>query len=391
MEKTDRRYDAAVIGAGPAGSVFASQLARMCPELHVLVIDGQTENNQKVCGGLLSPDAQKVLALLGLTLPNSVLADPQIFAVDTIDLKLKIRRLYQRHYLNMDRYAFDRWLVSMIPPQVDIIHARCDAMDVCEDGYTLTVRGTMYYAKTIVGADGANSHVRKTFVGQVPHQYTAIQEWYPHPSGNLPHYSCVFDPLTSDSCSWTICKDGYVIFGGAFAKHGCREAFAEQKQRLETMLGCQLGAPVKREACLVSSPRHWSDIVCGIPGVYLIGEAGGFISASSFEGISSAMLCGQYLAEAFAHGTSKEDILRRYQHLTRALRLKLWTKTVKRAVLCSPILRYCIMKSGIQSITRSDVYEHQNNQKNTVSSCRGHSDRSVDIHLRDSLEHARSL
>lgn len=391
MEKTDRRYDAAVIGAGPAGSVFASQLARMCPELHVLVIDGQTENNQKVCGGLLSPDAQKVLALLGLTLPNSVLADPQIFAVDTIDLKLKIRRLYQRHYLNMDRYAFDRWLVSMIPPQVEVIRARREELSVCEDGYMLTVGGMRYHAKAIVGADGANSHVRKTFIGHVPYQYTAQQEWYQYPSGDLPHYSCIFDPVTSDSCSWTICKDGYVIFGGAFAKHGCREAFAEQKQRLETMLGCRLGAPVKREACLVSSPRHWSDIVCGIPGVYLIGEAGGFISASSFEGISSAMLCGQYLAEAFAHGTSKEDILRRYQHLTRVLRLKLWTKTVKRAVLCSPILRYCIMKSGIQSITRSDVYEHQNNQKNTVSSCRSHSDRSVDIHLCDSLEHARSL
>ena len=64
MTENERLYDAAVIGAGPAGAVFASQLARMCPELHVLVIDGQTENNQKVCGGLLSPDAQKVLALL---------------------------------------------------------------------------------------------------------------------------------------------------------------------------------------------------------------------------------------------------------------------------------------------------------------------------------------
>jgi len=387
MAETDRWYDVAVIGAGPAGAVFAMRLGQMRPDLHVLLMDGQSETNKKVCGGLLAPDAQKVLATLGLTLPNSVLADPQIFAVDTLDLNAGQRRLYQRHYLNMDRYAFDRWLVSMIPPQVDIIHARCDAMDVCEDGYTLTVRGTTYCAKTIVGADGANSHVRKTFVGQVPHQYTAIQEWYPHPSGNLPHYSCVFDPLTSDSCSWTICKDGYVIFGGAFAKRGCREAFSEQKQRLETMLGCQFGAPAKREACLVTSPRCMHDISCGIAGVYLIGEAGGFISASSFEGISSAMLCGKYLAQAFAKGTSQADILRRYRRMTRMLRLKLWSKTFKRAVLCSPLLRYFIMKSGIQSMTRSDVYEHQNNQKNPVGSGSGHIDPAVGLYFRNSLEH----
>ena len=53
MTENARLYDAAVIGAGPAGAVFASQLARMCPDLKILVIDGQTEDRPKVCGGLL--------------------------------------------------------------------------------------------------------------------------------------------------------------------------------------------------------------------------------------------------------------------------------------------------------------------------------------------------
>ena len=79
-------FDAAVIGAGPAGAVFAAALAERCPQKRILLIDGQTETRKKPCGGLLAPDAQKVLASLGLTLPNAVLADPQIFAVDTLDL-----------------------------------------------------------------------------------------------------------------------------------------------------------------------------------------------------------------------------------------------------------------------------------------------------------------
>ena len=37
------------------------------------------ENDMKCCGGLLSPDAQKLLAKFDLCLPTEVLADPQIF------------------------------------------------------------------------------------------------------------------------------------------------------------------------------------------------------------------------------------------------------------------------------------------------------------------------
>ena len=46
-------YDTAVIGAGPAGAVFAAQLGILRPDLNILLMDGQTEQRNKVCGGLL--------------------------------------------------------------------------------------------------------------------------------------------------------------------------------------------------------------------------------------------------------------------------------------------------------------------------------------------------
>jgi predicted transcriptional regulator len=125
-----------------------------------------------------------------------------------------------------------------------------------------------------------------------------------------------------------------------------------QKSRLEEHLGQAFGDPVKREGCFVSSPRKWRDFIPGRAGVYLCGEAAGFISASSFEGISSAILSGKLLAESFLSGQNAEEIIRQYRRKTLGLRLKLWCKIPKMRILCSPTLRSLIMRSGVQSVKR---------------------------------------
>ena len=106
-------YDIAVVGGGPAAATFARRYLILCPGASLLLIDGQNEQHKKPCGGLLAPDSQKALAHFDLTLPKEVLVDPQIFTVQTIDLCSRQVRYYQRYYLNMDRYAFDRWLLSL--------------------------------------------------------------------------------------------------------------------------------------------------------------------------------------------------------------------------------------------------------------------------------------
>lgn len=349
-------YDVAVIGAGPAGAVFAAELAATDPARKILLIDGIGEGKGKMCGGLLAPDAQKVLAKLHLTLPNSTLADPQIFAVETVDLVPRRVRHYTRHYLNMDRAAFDAWLLSRVPPSVTVVTGRCFAVTEVGGEYRLRIRCKdgirEESAASLVGADGANSLVRRRFFQDTMLRYVALQEWYSGDVENIPHYACVFDAKTSDSCSWTIRKDGLALFGGAFRREGCRSAFAEQKSRLESHLGQPFGDPVRREGCFVASPRKWRDFIPGRPGVYLCGEAAGFISASSFEGISSAILSGKLLAESFLDGENPREIFRRYRRKTFALRLKLWCKIPKMHILCSPVLRSLIMRSGIQSVKR---------------------------------------
>lgn len=355
MEQENKAvYDIAVVGAGPAGAIFVKELAKKRPELRIILIDGQSPGSAKPCGGLLAPDAQKLLARFDLVLPKSVLEDPQIFAVETIDIDRKFVRYYQRHYLNMDRYAFDRWLLSLISTSVKIKKGRCSEIRKEGDLYHIFTKcdsvEECVIARAIVGADGGGSVVRRTFFRPMKVQYMAIQQWFENKGQRLPYYSCIFDAKTSDSCSWTIHKGSYVIFGGAFQKKGCRQAFDTQKERLEAFLQNSFGEAVKTEACLVSSPRAMKDFCTGEGSVFLLGEAAGFISASSFEGLSSAMYSGKRLADAFAEGNSFGDVQRIYRKNTRSLRLKLRMKSVKRTFLCTPFTRGIIMKSGIQSI-----------------------------------------
>ncbi len=348
-------YDVVVVGAGPAGAVFASELAKARHDLKIALIDGQSENSAKPCGGLLAPDAQKLLAKFDLVLPKSVLEDPQIFAVETIDIEKRLVRYYQRHYLNMDRFSFDKWLLSLVPNSVDVLAGRCAEIKKCDDIFNVTIsqngEKTEIFAKSIVGADGGGSIVRRTFFKPMKVQYVAIQQWFENKGQRLPYYSCIFDKKTSDSCSWTIHKGNHVIFGGAFEKKNCREAFDEQKARLEEFLGSSFGEAIKTEACLVSSPRAMKDFCTGNGQIFLLGEAAGFISASSFEGLSSAMFSGKVLADAFDSNQSYENVQKAYRKNTRSLRMKLRLKAVKRALLCCPFTRKIIMKSNIQAIT----------------------------------------
>lgn len=99
-------YDVAIIGAGPAGATLARLIA---DRYRVLLVDkrnaaGSPENTMsgKCCGGLLAPDAQAALSKMGLGLPKSVLAEPQLFVVRAIDIPQCLERYYQRYYINSE-------------------------------------------------------------------------------------------------------------------------------------------------------------------------------------------------------------------------------------------------------------------------------------------------
>lgn len=107
----------------------------------------------------------------------------------------------------------------------------------------------------------------------------------------------------------------------------------------------QFGKTVKSEKCTVLFFSRWQDFVCGKDNVFLIGEAAGFISVSSLEGISYALDSIDILRSVLLKQLEKFNIV--YWRVIRKLRLKFFGKIVKSRCLIVSVLRKWIMRSGV--------------------------------------------
>lgn len=349
-------YDIAIIGAGPAGCTLARLLDK---SYSVLLLDKRDLTREdypgisKCCGGLLAPDAQKILGRLGMAVPASVLVDPQLFLVRTIDFDNHLERYYQRFYFNMDRLAFDQWLIDNVPDSVDIAHGctfkSCTPVDDFFQ-FSFTYKGKAYKekARIIIGADGGHSLVRKCLFPEktAPTPYVAIQEWF-HTEDTVPWLGAIFDKTITNFYSWTITKGNVLIIGSALKKDNLAlERYKMLKMRLRDN-GLLYGAKIKREGALIMRSQKTASICTGDDYSALVGEAAGFISPSSAEGISYAMKSAYCLSKALNEGL--DGFQPRYKKLVSELIWNLRFKNLKCTAMYNPTLRGLILKSGIKT------------------------------------------
>lgn len=361
-------YDVIIVGAGPAGAT----LARHLPSTYrVLLVDRRTLSDRaetaprrdKPCGGLISPDAQRLLAHMGIGLPQDLLVDPQVFAVRSIDWQSGIERYYQRHYINVDRGSFDRYLVSLVGSQVTIRGStRVTRIEPGPAGARVELStGSHRYSETctvLAAADGANSFVRRQLLDCGSRQsgwYLAIQDTY-RAEVLPPYFTVLFDPALTDFYSWAIPKNGTVLVGTAI-KHG--RGATDRHERAVAHLaasGYRLGARTSRRYASLERPRRRKDIRGGAGQTIFVGEAAGLISPSSAEGLSYA----------FASALTAADVLRRsldnpaarYTRRLGDLRWNILAKNAKSLVMYTPGLRKLIMRCGISALAvRSSTAE----------------------------------
>ena len=210
-------------------------------------------------------------------------------------------RYYQRYYLNMDRYAFDRWLVSLVPPTVEIVRGRCTAVSRTDGGFAITVRtaegARSFTCRCLIGADGARSIVRES-TGAM-----ASLKWFR--ATDKAH----LDPET-ESCSRR--------------RRNLRRLLEKANSPETRTFGHDFGELVKT-GLPSDRPRHWRDFVTGADVPHRRGREASSASLA-FEASNTAHP-PQRLADAF--GENYKSYRKSFFPALQAL-LKIWTDGAQR-------------------------------------------------------------
>ncbi len=153
----DDAWDVVVVGAGPAGAVAAIAALQERPQARVLLLDREDFPRDKVCGDGVASHTFNVLEQFGL---SDIAADYTTGTEMTLAYKDVSARNELRHPLTViPRAVFDSRLVDAAVARGAVLRRhRLRHLEVLTDGVILD---GVIHAQVVVGADGAESTVRR--------------------------------------------------------------------------------------------------------------------------------------------------------------------------------------------------------------------------------------
>ena len=160
------RYDAVVVGAGPAGSVAALVLAR--GGARVALVDKAQFPRDKACGDLIGPRGVGLLDELGVGVPDAG-QGADLLVVGPSGHRSRLPafpgRAYPGHGVVVPRLLFDDALrAAAVAAGAEPVRARVSAADPGPDGRLralIASDGQRLEADAFIGADGALSPVAR--------------------------------------------------------------------------------------------------------------------------------------------------------------------------------------------------------------------------------------
>ena len=331
--KESEKFDALIVGAGPAGSFAAERLAR--GGARVALFDGRPAGEPKACGGGVTSKALKawphLLEAMGRTVEEVEMYSP---AGTRVRLKLDAPfAIYSR--AAFDSYLRDRAIQAgahVIPERVSVA---ADADDTRESWTVRARSGERWQGRVLVAADGANSPIARRLAGALPNAEMEVAFGYRAPLPKRSDAPTVIAFLPGwVGYAWAFPRLDHISFGIATSqdafKHRsldallwefmtgyyrtCEDAHAplwssqskqsDADEQRDAEIERKLRASVDRYAARSPglAPETWNTRRVGSATWALLGDAAGFADPVTGEGIYYALRSAEIFADAFLEG-----------------------------------------------------------------------------------------
>jgi len=302
------RFDAVVVGGGPAGSTAAFLLASN--GLKVLILDKKSFPRDKLCGGLLT---YKTVRLLEDIFHTSVdflkskniiaLNSNQYNVVSSTGMSFKGRLNYPFHFVRRNTYD-DLWLKMACKAGAEFRSGeKVNAIEYSGTKVS-TDKGTEFYGKFVFGADGVSSKVRRSLAAKnlikgewKANLATALEVFIPSSQlPELPDYPHIYFGHIPWGYAWCFPGEHQRILGicGLNAKAGksLRKCFEKFLDSLHLSMD-QIPAPASHAlpyGNYLTNPGYGNFL--------LVGDAAGLADPLLGEGIYYAHKSAQLAADA---------------------------------------------------------------------------------------------
>ncbi|MGB4592447.1 MAG: FAD-dependent monooxygenase [Coriobacteriia bacterium] len=312
-------YSVIVAGAGPAGVFAAYHASARGP---VLLVESGSLPRYKSCGGMLHDVTLNTLKQYG-QVPESIALRPRTVHFRYNDWDRKVLKPCSLEFLNVDRAGFDEWLTTLLPADVEVV-SECAVRDVVQnpDGLAVVLRSGkedfVVSCDNLIGADGGRSQVRRALGVKSTATYVTLQDFVRLEGDIEPYFDCIYMRGIGDEYAYSyVVPKGDVAIVGSVYYPKTKHPWARQDQTMDILRERipNLGQTVSREACAALYLRSHTHVVPGAGRVLLTGEAGGFMSPTSGEGISYAVNSGRLAGMAVAQN-SPDTAVTAYSALT---------------------------------------------------------------------------
>jgi geranylgeranyl reductase family protein len=285
-------FDVVIIGAGPAGLKCAESLGNS--KFKVLLLEKNKEIGPKVCaGGLTEKDIEY------LRIPNDLID----FQYDRIKLHVKSTCSIIKHENNfiftIDRKNLGQWQLKKLE-QYKNIEVRVNSKVSRIEKQHILVSGKKIAYKYLVGADGSTSVVKR-YLG-IKSKDIGIGIQYIIPTKKYKELEIFFDPkLFSSWYAWIFPHKNYVSIGcGGSSKGLSSKVLKNNFKKWLDKKNIDI-SKAKYEAFMLVSDYHGYQF----ENIYLVGDAGGFVSGLTGEGIYPALVSGEEIGKHILNSNYK--------------------------------------------------------------------------------------